>query len=132
MALVPNGSVTDLLSELVQEARFPDAGFAHDEDHLSVSGLGFSEAVGKDRELPAAAEERCQSTFGLYVETASCRLSGEYLPRPDSLGLALQSLRAEQARVEKAFDQMVDGLGDRDLAGLGYLEEARGDIRRVA
>ncbi len=34
--------------------------------------------------------------------------------------------------MEEACDQVMDGLGDDDLSGLGCLQEARGDIRRVA
>src|SRR5262249_42943450 len=79
-ALLPSGPVTDALPELMQETGFADAGFADDEDHLSVSGSGLLEAVRKDGELFVTTEERSQATLGFYVETASCRLSGEDFP----------------------------------------------------
>jgi hypothetical protein len=131
-ALVPRGLVTDTLTELVQEAGFPDTGFTDDEHHLSVSGSGFLEAVRENREFPVAAEQRCQPSLGLDVETAQRGLSGEHLPRSDGLGLALHSVRAEELRIEEAFYQVVDGFGNDDLTRLGDVEKARCDVRRVA
>jgi hypothetical protein len=97
-----------------------------------LPGTGLPEAVRKHGELSVASDKRGEASFGLYVESAPCLPSGEHVPSSDGLGLALKRAFTEGLRIEEAFDQVMHGFGDDDLSRFGCLQEARGNVRRVA
>ena len=116
--------------ELVAEARLARTGRAeHGDDLARPLGRDAREGVLEPAELALAADEVRRE-----VPRPAARAGDDLvqLPRDERLGLALDRERPDGRRRDGVADEVVGGLAEQDLARLGGLLEAGGDVDGVA
>ena len=119
LALGPGGA------ELGEQSRLADAGLAHNADDVRVSLADARPEKLEQRQLLTATDERPQ------FATASLVPPGE-AKRLHRLRLALDLERSDRLGLEPVANAPPGRSGHEDLARLGDLLQARGDVDGVA
>ena len=125
------GHRREVLVELVDESRFPDSGFAEDDDGLPRAVLRPLPTIDENRQLDLAADEARQAS----------RRDGEPAAHParlhdavqrHRLAHALQHLRPAVLDHEQPGHQALRRGGDHHRVGRGRVLHARRDVRGLA
>ena len=121
--------VTQSFQDRLCDARFADAGFGRDQDHLPVSTLGLYPSGKEEVDLLIAANEWRHRRAHRF-ESALDSARAQHLPRRYVPSEALEGRGSEIAIVEQPSCQARCGSGDNDGTRFGQGLEAGGKVRR--
>jgi hypothetical protein len=110
--------VPQSLQDRLYDARFANAGFARNQDHLPIAQLGLFPSAKKQVDLLVAANQR-RSGCSKRLEPALGGTFAQRLPRGDILSEPLESDRPKVAVLEQAADQPVCGRCNHHCPRLG-------------
>src|SRR5262249_61609922 len=106
----PCRAFAQALPELLQEPRLPDAGLAHDHEHLSCTRASLLEALDEEQKLTLPSDE--------------ARAAGRALGEADqAIGALRGVIRIQQLQVEVATESSGGTGADDDVAGFSTGEQ---------
>ena len=122
----------DAFHELLDQARFADAGLALDQHDSALAGARGLPALEQRRELALAADERAARAASLRLESRLALLGAQHPPARHRRGVAVHVERAEQLELEGVAQQRLRRLAYDQRVRLGEDLQARGEIRRLS
>ena len=124
--------MAELLGERGQQARFADAGFAVDEDELSLARADLAPGILQEADFMVPVHHGNELLAAGRLEPAAAVAFAEDAPCLHMVAESLQLLRAEIVELEQPLGQRARGVVDDDAVGLGHRLQPRGDVRRIA
>src|SRR5262249_11655535 len=129
---LPEAGALEPLEELVEEPGFPGARLARDHHDGTRTGKRALGGGGKARQLSHAADKWGESARTRDVEPRPTVELPDQEKSPHRFVLALDHEFAEVLELEEALGGLEGPVAQHDLPRLGYAEEARGDVHRIA
>jgi hypothetical protein len=118
--------------ELVDQPGLADAGLADQHHDRAVASGRLPEPGGQPFELEIASDEGGQPSLSRHLQPCPSRQFRRHGPHPDRLGLPLDRELAEVGEIEIAVGQAMRVRAERDLSGLGDVQDPRGQIGGIA
>ena len=118
--------------ELVDQPRLADAGLADQHDDRAVAIGGLPVPGGEPYELAIASDQGGQPTLPRDLQPCPPRELRGHGPHPDRLVLSLDLELAEVVEVEIAVGQAMRVRAERDLPGLGDVQDPGGEVGGIA
>ena len=125
-------AMAKLLGKRSQQARFADAGFAIDENELSLARANLAPGILQESDFMIPVHHGNELLAASRLEPAATVAFAEDTPCLHMVAEPLQLLRAEIVELEQPLRQRARGVVDNDAVGLGHRLQPCGDVRRIA